>query len=101
MPNDPFYKTRAWREARARRLAFDDGMCTVPGCGCTAVVVDHLKPRSLDIRDLRSLCRAHDNQVKEGKDGRRRSGGRLTIKGCDAKGIPLDPDHPWRKGLKG
>lgn len=100
MPNDPFYKTKAWREARTRRLALDGGMCTVPGCGCAAVIVDHLKPRSLNILDMRSLCRTHDNQVKEGANGRRRNGGCLTVKGCDANGVPLDPGHPWHKGLK-
>jgi len=97
MPNDPFYKTAAWRTARAQRLALDRHICTVQGCGHRALVVDHIKPRSLAMRDLRSLCRYHDNQVKEGADGQRRNGGRFTVPGCDANGLPLDPNHPWRR----
>ncbi|HLO74856.1 MAG TPA: HNH endonuclease [Magnetospirillum sp.] len=97
MPNDPWYKSPAWRAARAQRLALDRHTCTVPGCGRPAVVVDHTKPRSLAMSDLRSLCRLHDNQVKEDATGRRRSGGRFSVPGCDADGMPLDPNHPWRK----
>jgi hypothetical protein len=94
MPNDPFYRSSAWRKARASRLQLDGHRCTVPDCHATAVVVDHCnpaKPRSLDPRDLRSLCRLHDNQVKEGADGTRRSGGQFKIIGTDADGWPLDP----------
>lgn len=97
MPNDPWYKSAAWRAARAQRLTLDRHTCTVPGCGRPAVVVDHLKPRSLAMPHLRSLCRLHDNQVKEDAMGRRRNGGRFTVPGCDADGVPLDPNHPWRK----
>ncbi|CUW39293.1 conserved protein of unknown function [Magnetospirillum sp. XM-1] len=97
MPNDPFYKTKAWRELRAQRLAIDNHRCTVPGCNRGAVVVDHLVPHSLSLADLRSLCREHDNQVKEDQHGRRRRGGQFVVHGCDADGNPIDPNHWWKR----
>ena len=99
MPNDPHYASPAWRAARAERLALDRHTCTVPGCGRPAVVVDHIIARrdggTDAITNLRSLCREHDNQAKEDHTGRRRSGGRFTVRGCDSDGLPLDPNHPW------
>jgi hypothetical protein len=101
MPNERFYKTAAWRELREQRLRFDQHRCIVPGCGARAVVVDHInsseRGRAVPIARLRSLCRLHDNQVKEDASGKRRSGGRLRVIGCDADGAPLDPGHWWRQ----
>lgn len=76
-------------------------MCVVKGCGRSAVVVDHVdrnKPKlACTINDLRSLCRPHDNMVKENAKGERRSGGTLAVKGTDANGRPIDPNHAWNK----
>ena len=102
MPNIPFYKTQAWRELREQRLRFDRHTCIVPGCGARAVVVDHIESRergrAVPIARLRSLCRDHDNQVKEDRHGKRRSGGKMHVRGCDVNGAPLDPSHWWRAG---
>jgi 5-methylcytosine-specific restriction endonuclease McrA len=61
------------------------------------VVADHIIRRrdggADALGNLRSLCRAHDNSVKEAADGRRRGGGRLVAKGCDVLGNPWDPGH--------
>jgi 5-methylcytosine-specific restriction endonuclease McrA len=67
-------------------------VCVVPMCGRRATRVDHIKSRragGLDVlANLRSLCMAHDNQVKEDKDGNRRSGGRLTVRTVGVDGWP-------------
>lgn len=108
MPNAAYYKTPHWRNLRRQRLILDGYKCTVPGCPKPAKVVEHTVTRSdtpypceVDRIDLtRSLCRGHDNQTKEIRKGRpeRKSGGKHTVTGCDADGLPLDPNHPWRRG---
>ncbi len=99
MPNDPYYRTSAWLALRRQCLTRDRYRCVV--CGHPAVVVDRIVSRREGGRDvlsnLRSLCRAHDNQTKEDARGTRRSGGRLKIFGCDEEGNPLDLNHPWFK----
>jgi hypothetical protein len=91
---DPYYLTPAWRALRTAALARDRG-CIV--CGAPTVVVDHIVSRRMGgpdtLANLRCLCRTHDNQVKEGAAGARRSGGRFS--GCRADGSPLDPGHWW------
>lgn len=78
---DPFYRSKQWRDAKARVLKRDHYHCTAPGCARRAVVVDHIVSRrsggSDDDSNLRSLCRLHDNRIKEGASGERRSGGVL------------------------
>jgi hypothetical protein len=59
------------------------------------VVVDHIVSRPFSfsmttadrLDNLRSLCRDHDNQVKE-LAGARRRGGAPVNRGCDAEGWP-------------
>jgi hypothetical protein len=98
---DAYYRSPAWLALRAAALARDGGRCVVPGCGQRAVVVDHITGRRAGggdtLSNLRSLCRAHDNQAKEGALGTRRSGGRFTVAGCDASGTPRDPAHWWNE----
>lgn len=107
MPNAAFYKTPIWRSLRTQRLILDGYRCTVPGCNAPAKVVDHRISRpdvpyltDLDrIDNLRSLCRKHDNQTKEQPGKKTRgNGGKHTVDGVDATGMPLDPNHPWHKG---
>lgn len=102
MPDDPYYKTKHWRELRAARLAKDRGVCVVPGCGKKATTVDHIVRRrdggKDTIANTRSLCTEHDRSVKELPSGRRRNGGKLIVKGCFEDGSPRDPKHPWYTG---
>ena len=75
--SDPFYHTAAWKRAAAERMRLDNHLC----CDCLeryqnggrgkvrdAEVVHHMKPRSerpdlsLDIHNLRSLCKKCHNQ---------------------------------------
>src|SRR5579859_7064728 len=107
MPGNPFYHTPYWRSLREQRLKMDGYTCTVPGCHHPANIVEHTvtrgpspEPCAADRIDmLRSFCRLHDNQIKERYAGRpeRKSGGILTVPGCDARGIPIDPRHRWRR----
>jgi hypothetical protein len=97
MPGDKFYSSLEWKALRKAALKRDRGRCTAPGCIAKATHVDHIVSRrngGLDIMEnVRSLCRAHDNMVKESAAGVRARGG--VFKGCDVLGMPLDPRHPW------
>jgi 5-methylcytosine-specific restriction endonuclease McrA len=99
MPNNPRDTNPAWRQIRAARLKIDGYRCAVPGCLRKATHVDHIISRRAGgtdaLSNLRSLCAVHDNQVKEDATGKRRSGGKFTVAGCDAFGMPKDPNHPW------
>lgn len=105
MPSDPYYHTPHWKRLRAARLKLDNGVCVVPGCGQRAVVVDHVKRRRDGgpdtIANTRSLCREHDQQVKERSNGKRANGGKLVARGCFPDGSPRDPAHPWFKRGRG
>lgn len=98
---DPFYLTPFWRQLRAARLELDDHLCVVPGCGQPATHVDHIISRKAggadSLANLRSLCREHDDQVKQRPGGKRAHGGRLFVRGSHADGSPKDPGHPWYK----
>lgn len=97
--SDPFYQTKAWRRLREARLQMDRHTCVVPGCGQPACVVDHIVSRKAGgadtLANLRSLCREHDQQVKERPGGKRAMKGKLVARGCHADGSPRDPSHPW------
>jgi 5-methylcytosine-specific restriction endonuclease McrA len=73
----------------------------VRGCDAPGKVVDHIIGRrrggSDTLDNLRHLCRDHDNQLKEDASGQRRSGGTPIVRGCNATGQPLDPNHPWNR----
>ena len=105
MPSDPYYQTPHWRRLRAAALKRDGHRCVVPGCGQPAVVVDHIKRRrdgGADVLgNVRSLCRDHDNQVKERPNGKRGNAGKLVVRGSFPDGSPRDPRHPWYTGGRG
>jgi 5-methylcytosine-specific restriction endonuclease McrA len=102
MPGNPFYSSRQWRALCAAVHRRSRGMCEAPGCTERAKVVDHVVSRRAGgpdvLANLRHLCRAHDNAVKEDKSGARRSRGKLVVKGCFPDGSPRDPSHPWFTG---
>lgn len=65
MPNEPFYKTKAWRKLRLNTLYRDKFTCTQ--CGASVAGkgrsrVDHIKPRrshpelALEPTNVRTLC---------------------------------------------
>jgi len=101
MPNDPYYRTRDWQALCEIVRRRSGGICEVPACDRPGKVVDHVTSRRNGGADtaenLRHLCRSHDNEIKENASGKRRSGGVLSLPGCDADGQPLDPGHWWNK----
>jgi len=88
----------AWRKARAAYLAQHPLCveCLKLGKWTPATVVDHIKPHRKD-PDLfwnsdnwQSLCKhCHDSHKQRAE----KSG---AIIGCDAEGVPIDPDHHWQ-----
>ncbi len=94
-----FYGSQGWKELRTDALRRDHWTCTVPGCRARATHVDHIRrrphsptPTAEDVlTNLRSLCAAHDAQMKELASGERRNAGNPRVIGCDAAGWPLDP----------
>jgi 5-methylcytosine-specific restriction endonuclease McrA len=89
---------RRWRKRRAFQLA-EHPLCRlcmeVRGKVTAAAIADHVTPHRGDAElfdgPLQSLCKpCHDSWKQQmEKSGR--------VKGCDMRGIPIDPDHPWRK----
>src|SRR3979409_2439929 len=96
---DPFYKSATWARLRAAVVKRSHGRCEVPGCTERGIVVDHIVSRNRSgpdaVSNNRHLCRDHDNQIKDDASGKRRSGGRLIVKGCGPDGTPLDPNSTW------
>ena len=90
-----YHGSASWKRLRLRALERDQFRCVL--CGRPAKTVDHIVSRRNGGEDtlanLRSLCRACDNQIKEDASGKRRSGG--VVSGCDAQGRPIDKNHPW------
>lgn len=107
--SNPFYQSRFWKDLRAAALVRDDYRCTVKGCNRTRrdgrLYVDHIEARPYSERatswdvltNVRTLCEQHDQQVRQDRAGKRRSDGRITVVGCDASGLPLDPQHSWNR----
>jgi 5-methylcytosine-specific restriction protein A len=101
-----YYRTAHWRALKQATHQRDGWRCTVPGCGSNkGLTADHVETRPKDadgptrfdvLSNTRSLCGLHDRQAKEGRDGKRMSGGKFKVIGCDANGWPLDPNHQWK-----
>lgn len=89
---------RKWRKRRARQLE-EFPLCKlcmdVRGLTVPATVADHVERHGGDpIKfkgPLQSLCAPCHNGVKQSLE----SGGDGYIRGCDLRGNPLDPRHPW------
>jgi hypothetical protein len=100
----PYYLTDHWKALRAQCFERDGGICTVPGCNHRGIVADHIETRpnvpyatpADRLDNLRLLCRSHDAQVKE-RRGKRKQSGRFVVRGCDANGQSLDPNHSWKR----
>lgn len=88
-----------WVKARAGYLAKHPWcvMCAEQGQRVPATVVDHKRPHRGDMKlfwdrdNWQGLCATHHSSTKQRAE---RSG---VLRGCDAQGNPLDPDHPWHR----
>lgn len=76
-----YYNSTDWTALRKACLDRDRYRCQAPGCTQKACVADHIVSRANGGQDvlsnLRSLCRVHDNRIKENHLGERRNGGNL------------------------
>ena len=93
------YRTRRWLQERDRQLT-EHPLCAMCLPRVTAATVcDHVDPR--DKGDLEtffkgpfaSLCKLHHDSSKQRQE--RRGHGI----GSNEQGYPIDPDHPWNKGV--
>jgi 5-methylcytosine-specific restriction endonuclease McrA len=104
------YTTRRWE--RLRRLKLQSNplceACLQMGMVTPAEVVDHCIPISKAGREQRlaweafpalerlaSLCAPHHNQKTRAEQLGEKD---WLYKGCDVRGYPLDPRHPWYSG---
>lgn len=91
------YKTAQWRKRRIAQLSREPlcRYCAQLGKVEQATVADHVQPHNDDPHsffygELQSLCKqCHDGAKQELE----RTG---NLRGCDADGFPLDPNHHWR-----
>jgi 5-methylcytosine-specific restriction protein A len=92
---------RAGQRQRLRRLKRTNGLCEhclKAGLTVEATVVDHIKPLALGGSDeddnTRNLCDdCHAAVTAEQFDFERAR----SLGGCDARGLPTDPAHPWNR----
>jgi 5-methylcytosine-specific restriction enzyme A len=95
------YTTQRWQRIRRLKLATNPlcEICLKQGRIEPAVAVDHIVPIKSggppypDLDALQSLCTSCHNH----KTNCEREGKAVFAKGCDIRGYPLDPNHPWYK----
>ena len=91
------YDLRRWRR---RSRAFLQAhplcvMCEAAGRVTLATVVDHKVPYRgeeelfFDETNWQSMCKTDHDAAKREQENTGR------IRGCDERGVPLDPSHPW------
>ena len=109
--DDPRYGSWRWKRL-SRKVRTERDRCEGDCRGYYASkYADHVIEVSDDTSDanffneanIAPLCaRCHGRKTK--REAARRAGMRPpkfgpVIRGCDADGMPIDPDHPWRKGM--
>lgn len=105
------YNTEAWRRLRALKLNAEPlcEYCARRGDAVRAEQVDHRIPISEGgapfpaLAGLLSLCATcHSQKTRaEARQKHLAPQDRLLVKGCDARGRPVDPAHPWNGGRGG
>src|SRR5690606_17820675 len=95
-----FRSSADWQRIRAAKLARDP-LCEY--CEqAPAVEVDHKKPigsggAMRDRANLASSCRScHSSKTRTQAEGRHWTP--PIYRGCDERGYPRDPEHPWHRG---
>lgn len=99
MPNESFYRTKAWHRIRTKVLIRDGFRCRTCGKDVSekgAAAVDHIIPRrarpdlELEMSNLQTLCRLHHDSTKARDENN-------PDRGCHEDGTPRDPSHHWNK----
>ncbi len=93
------YDTAKWRRQRVTFLRTNPlcHFCEQQGRTELATVVDHKVPHKgnpelfWDQSNWQGLCATDHSAAKQQQE---KSG---TLRGCDAHGRPLDPDHLWNR----
>lgn len=102
MPSDPFYLTRVWKTFRAAILA-ERPKCE--RCPNRSQHVDHIRARRrggapYDRKNVMALCHSCHSTKTAAMDGgfgnplRNRM---PPLRGSDASGVPIDPNHHWNR----
>lgn len=90
--------SKRWRAIRQQVLAEQPlcPVCEAQGRIEPAVDVDHIDNDSHNNsrENLRGLCKSHHSE----KTATEARGGTWRMKGVDANGWPLDPNHSWNEG---
>ena len=89
-----------WEQVRAIKLSVNPlcEECNHAGMTTPALMVHHIKPiygkddpGRLALDNLMSLCEScHDAKHSGAPESKR-------VQGCDVRGLPTHPDHPWAK----
>ncbi len=94
------YNSRSWQVVRQHHLSRHPYcvFCEIYGRKTGATEVDHILPvrkggDPYDPDNLQSLCKSCHSRKTASEDGA--FGNPSKVKGCDADGRPLDPQHPW------
>lgn len=102
--SDRIYRLAAWLKLRRMKLQQDPlcEWCKRTGKLEPATDVDHIVPVSkggapLDLDALQSLCHACHSRKTQRDMGNTDK----PMKGCDVRGVPLDPNHPWNREDRG
>ena len=92
---------RKWRKRRAAQLA-EHPLCEmhlkITGQLVMATVADHIVPHRGDpvkfAGPLQSVCKQCHDSVKQRIE---HGDADALLKGCDVRGLPLDPRHAWNR----
>jgi len=99
------YGTAQWRRLRAAKLAETPWCepCRRAGLNTRANTVDHVRsiasggPAFPLLSGLESMCSGCHGRKTSHLDRPDRRAGSGLMRGCDADGLPLDPNHEWRR----
>lgn len=88
-----------WQRERAKFLKANPWcrFCAQAGRRTPATIVDHIEPHGRDWKKFwrrsnwQSLCKTCHDGPKQSEE---RTG---HVRGCDENGMPLDPNHRWRR----
>jgi 5-methylcytosine-specific restriction enzyme A len=91
------YGTKRWKALRLYQLGIEPlcRLCRQREIVRAATVADHVIPHKgdeelfFDRNNLQSLCGDCHTITKARQEHRG------YMQGCDARGVPLDPQHPW------